>query len=142
MKRTDYKTKSRQAILYYLQEYKKSTEKYITAREIVEHFNENNQNISTATVYRVLEKFEKEGIIKKFELEGENSACFEYVGDIALCSHHYHLKCDECGKIIHFHCDEMSDVTNHLNKHHGFFIDTSKTIFYGKCEKCNGNKRL
>ncbi len=137
MKSMEYKTKPRQAILAYMKEYKKETDKYITPKEIIAHFQKTEKKISTATVYRVLDNLEKRGIIKKYDLEGMNSACFEYLGDISHCDHHYHLKCDSCGKIVHFHCDEMKAVSEHLNEHHGFTIDTPKTMFYGVCSCCS-----
>ncbi len=136
MKRNHYKTKNRDAILKFLKDYKAQTHRYITAKEVAKHFAE-GEKISQATVYRVLDKFAKEGILNKYELEGENSAGFEYVGEHSDCSHHYHLKCNSCGKIVHFDCESMKGVEEHLNNHHGFKIDALKTIFYGTCKDCN-----
>ncbi len=134
MRSADYNTRQKAAILEYL---KTSYHGHTTARDIVSYFKDQNINIGQATIYRALEKLERDGVIKRYVLDGLSSACFEYIGDHSCDGEHYHLKCDECGKLIHFHCDSMKVIHDHMMDHHGFQIDTPKTIFYGKWKECN-----
>jgi Fur family ferric uptake transcriptional regulator len=46
------------------------------------------------------------------------------------------LKCNVCGRLIHVECSELSKISLHIEEHHGFVLDPSKTVFYGICENC------
>ena len=42
-----------------------------------------------------------------------------------------------CGKLIHMHCDELNEIKEHLFSHHGFNINSMRTVFYGVCKDCS-----
>ncbi len=127
-----YNTKQREKILNYM---KKNQDSNITAEEILKHFNLINENIGKATVYRFLNDLVKQGIIKKYMVEGRNCSCYQYIEE-KNCIEHFHLKCEKCNKIIHLECNEFKEVQNHITKQHGFELDSIKTIFYGICQEC------
>ena len=58
---------------------------------------------------------------------------YKYKND--KCDEHYHVKCKECGKLIHFECDDFKKVCEHILQEHKFYVDT-KSIIYGICEDC------
>jgi Na/Pi-cotransporter len=95
------------------------------------------ENIGTTTVYRQLERLVDEGCVKKYFMDGSSAAYFEYV-DHADCGHEacFHCKCSKCGKLIHLHCHEMEAIQTHIFAHHGFQLDSVKTVLYGVCESC------
>lgn len=132
MKR-EYSTKQRSVILDFL----KSTSTHVTASDILRYLREKNINISTATVYRTLDKLEGEGILKKMNLGDGLSACYQYTKD-GECSQHFHLKCIECGELIHLSCEFLSEMEKHIFSEHSFTISAGKTVIYGKCAKCTG----
>ena len=130
-----YKTKQRDILVNYLRE----ASGHITASDVCEYFKEHGSPIGQSTVYRQLESLVDEGIINKYIIDAGSPACFEYVGE-----HHgegdkvcYHCKCEKCGKLIHLHCDEISELQEHLFKEHKFKLDPKRTVFYGYCEECN-----
>ncbi len=130
-----YKTKQREIMMEYL---KARPGTQITAFEVCEHFKSNCQNIGQATVYRQLERLVDEGIVGKYIIDGTSPACFEYMGedvhkDAEVC---FHCKCEKCGKLIHMHCEELEGIGEHLYEHHGFVLNTLRTVFYGVCEDC------
>ena len=128
-----YRTKQSEQLLSYLA---KNPKKHFTAADICERFRNGGEKIGTTTVYRQLERLVNEGQVKKYQFEEGMSACFEYVGgdtDEVSC---YHLKCENCGALIHLECREITLFENHITEHHGFLIDPRRTIFYGLCEKC------
>ena len=92
-----YKTKQRQIILDYLAHVHRQ---HITAAEICEHFRKCKIQISPATVYRHLEKFISDGIVRKYYMDGIPGACFQYIGICEDCESHIHFKCVECGCLI------------------------------------------
>lgn len=135
MEKAQYKTKQREELLEYL---KSVSGSHITVSDICEHFSSHNKKIGMTTVYRQLEKMVSEGLVKKYLLDTNSSACFEYI-DVEKSCHEvacYHLICIKCGKLFHLHCDELADTESHISKHHGFQIDMNRTIFYGQCEDC------
>ena len=54
-------------------------------------------------------------------------------GDPAVC---YHMKCEECGSLIHLECDAITELEDHIWKDHRFRVDPGRTVFYGLCEEC------
>lgn len=132
MKR-EYSTKQRGVILELL----KSTSTHVTASDILNRLKEKNINISTATVYRTLDKLEGEGVLKKMSLGDGLGACYQYTKD-SECSQHFHLKCIECGELIHLSCEFLSEMEKHIFSEHSFTISAGKTVIYGKCAKCTG----
>jgi len=88
---------------------KKNTEKQQQILSVLEkshealsaaQIHETLPHLDLATVYRTLDKFSEEGMIKKLILNGKK-ALYEHTED----SHH-HAVCNDCDSIIHFHIDE------------------------------------
>ncbi len=104
------------------------------ASDVLGFLAQNNTKIGIATIYRNLESLEKEGKIKKFIDVGGRQACWQY--NSGHCGQHYHLKCFDCGKVIHLECGLVENLENHIGKEHGFAMDREKTIFYGRCNLC------
>lgn len=48
----------------------------------------------------------------------------------------YHCKCEKCGKLIHLQCNEVESLKQHMMEHHGFEMDSLRTVFYGICSEC------
>lgn len=137
-RKAQYKTKQRDELLTFLESV---TGQHITAAEICDHFKTNEKSVSMTTIYRHLEKMVSEGLVKKYVIDSNCPACFEYVG---LQDEHegescYHCKCEACGKLIHLHCDEMQSMEMHISDHHGFVLNPIRTVFYGLCESCSKN---
>ena len=135
-----YKTKQREELESYL---KTIPEKHFTVQDICAHFREEGRNIGTTTVYRQLESLVDEGIVNKYNIDANSPACFEYVAggehdSDGIC---FHAKCEECGKLIHLHCEEILKIRDHLSEDHGFVLDPKRTVFYGLCEECGKEER-
>lgn len=130
--RTAYRTRAREELLSYL---KTAPGQHFTAAEIRRHFAEQGNPIGTATIYRHLERFVREGSVLRYVVGPGDCACYAYAED-QQCVSHYHLKCEVCGKLIHLDCDELREIRTHLLEHHGFAWDSGKTVFYGICAQC------
>ena len=131
--RAGYRTRQQEELLRYL---KAAPGRHHTAAEIHAHFAAAGQPIGTATIYRQLERFTDEGIVRKYVLETGESACYEYVEQADHCTAHFHCKCEQCGRLIHLDCDELREIRTHLLEHHGFAWNAGKTVFYGLCDQC------
>ena len=137
MLKKDYRTKQQEMLLKYV---KNGQKQHITAKEIEEHLSKTGEKVGIATIYRYLDKMVTQGIMKKYYLDGITAACYEYVPETKHCHEHFHLKCEKCGKLVHFNCEEISHMQDHLAKEHGFAVNSLKTVFYGLCDECNKKK--
>lgn len=131
--RGEYSTKQRSAVLDFLKE----NNAHVTASDIVFHLKELGVNVSTATVYRTLEKLEGEGVVRKMFIDQGHSACYQYV-DEGACAEHFHLKCIKCGRLIHLSCDFLREMESHIFDDHGFTVSSGRTVIYGICDVCGG----
>ena len=81
-------------------------------------------------------------VISGLSREGENQLfTTKYVDEEKGCHEHYHLKCIECGKLIHVDCTHIDEIQSHIEKHHNFSVDKSRIVLYGTCSDCMGVKK-
>lgn len=133
-----YRTKQQTAILNYMQSVDGG---YVSVSQIAQHFKENNEAVGMTTIYRHLEKFQKEGLVQKIVLDGNSGACYQYTGKTDKdkgCQ--FLLKCEDCGGITNMGCNHMNDLYTHVLEEHHFNVNPHRTMFYGTCEKCLYNK--
>lgn len=128
-----YKTKQRDLILKYFRE---NYATHVTAEDVVGHLKKEGTSVGKSTVYRYLEKLVEQGTVRRYFIEEGQGACYQYAGENEQCHHHFHLKCIECGSLLHIECDYLVEAEFHILKHHDFEIDNTKTVLYGRCEKC------
>ena len=133
--RSKYRTKQREILLGY---FEAVPGVHVTAGDICEYFKAHGAPIGQSTIYRNLESLVDEGVIKKYVIDGNSPACFEYVQpdgheDTEIC---FHCKCEKCGRLIHLDCDELNEMQSHLKAEHRFALDPVRTVFYGLCEQC------
>lgn len=129
-----YHTKQQQAILSYMEDNKDT---YMTVSQIAKHLKEQGHPVGTTTIYRHLDKFQKEGIVQKIVLDGNSGACYQYIADGSsgnTCQ--FLLKCESCGEIINMGCSHMQDLYSHVLEEHNFNVNPYRTMFYGTCGKC------
>lgn len=132
----EYKTKQREMILQYMI---KNKDIHVTADMLLKYFEYHGTPLGKATVYRNLDKLVKENIVRKYTVEDGTGACYQYGSAGGQCTEHYHFKCSVCGKLYHVQCDFINEISRHIYDQHKFVIDSSKTVFYGTCEKCLDN---
>jgi Fur family ferric uptake transcriptional regulator len=126
----NYNTKQRQAIeeAVFL-----SKDGHFTCEDILKKLKINGKNAGLTTIYRHLDKMVKEGKVRKHNLGAGESACYQVVDN---CCRHFHLKCINCGKLVHLSCKSLDNISDHVLKQHEFFIDPAQTVFYGTCKEC------
>ena len=111
----------------------KSEMHHMSAEDIYKALIEQGEDVGLATVYRVLTQFEQAGIVERHNFEN-NLSVFE----IAKDEHHDHLVCDQCGKIIEFHNEEIENLQEKVAKEFGFSLAGHSLVLYGICDdkKC------
>ncbi|RXJ00424.1 transcriptional repressor [Anaerobacillus alkaliphilus] len=119
-------TPQRHAILEYL--YNAHT--HPTADEIYKALEGKFPNMSVATVYNNLRVFKDVGLVKELTY-GDSSSRFD-----CITSDHYHVICENCGKIVDFHypgLDEVETLAEHVT---GFKVKSHRMEIYGVCPEC------
>lgn len=119
--------------------FEKNKGKHMTAENVVFELTKQDFKVSQATVYRNLAELVKEGVLRKYISENTKGACYQYVDNANKCIQHYHLICDECGKIIHFEGSEFEQLKYKVLSENKFELNLQKIVLYGKCEKCKEN---
>lgn len=129
----EYKTKQKEAVMQCIIA---AEGEHITADEIIRRLSFQRTPVGKATVYRCLQTLCADGVIRKYVAEGE-PACYQYACEHRRCEK-LHLKCDGCGELLHADSASMYEAAKKLMSAHGFAVDESKTVIYGKCRKCRG----
>ncbi len=132
-----YRTRQRELILEYLQN---SQGHHLCPEEILEYLKDKGSPVGRSTVYRFLERLVEQGKVRKYYLGEGQGACYQYAQG-QDCQEHFHLKCVECGSLIHVQCDYLNQISRHVLEHHGFTIDHTKTVLYGLCAQCAAGKK-
>lgn len=125
-----YSTKQQKAVLDCLAA---CAERSMSALELVDALHARGETVGIATVYRQLERLERQGSIHKVVTDG--GAYYQYCthGAAAGCCL---LKCEGCGRIVHVDCGRLAPLYEHLGREHHFDIDPRRTMFYGLCRAC------
>lgn len=129
-----YNTSQKEKLIEFLINNK---EKHTNVQEIGAYLRSEGTPLGTATIYRQLDSLVDSGIVRKFVIDGKTGACYQYIENKEECHEHFHLKCLSCGKLIHLECSQLMEISRHIAVNHGFEIDNSQTVFYGRCSECS-----
>jgi Fur family transcriptional regulator, ferric uptake regulator len=85
-----------------------------------------------ATLYRILEAFERKGMVKKIEFK-KGYAFYE----IADQAHHHHVICTSCNRMEDIHLPhELEDQGRQIEKQTKFKVQDHTVEFFGLCPDC------
>lgn len=132
-KRQGYRTRQRDLILLCL---KQSGSNHISADIIMEFMKERGESVGLTTIYRNLERLVNEGELIKYDAPDGKRACYQYAGCDRSHDRHYHLVCNDCGRLSHLCCESLDGLFSHMKEEHRFEPDISKTVLYGRCGVC------
>ena len=87
-----YKTKQQSAILDCL---KLQEKEFLTGKYVKMCFKETSCSVGLTTIYRHLDKMEKDGIVARINVEKQQGACYQYVeeGKNQDC---FYIECEVC----------------------------------------------
>lgn len=128
-----YDTDSRRAVADFLRDH--ADEQY-TAEDVAAALRD---KAGKSTVYRLLSRLCEEGEIRRLAKEGERASVYQAIPD-ARCLGHLHMKCVECGHLVHLDESESRRIAA-IADARAFTLDTKRTMIYGLCEKCAGGAK-
>ena len=127
-KRDQYHTKQKDKVICVI----KKRHSEFTIKEIYESL---HQEVGLTTVYRIIDKLVKDGIVNQ-SIGKDNITYYQYLEECRE-ENHFYLKCEVCGTLIHVDCDCIKDLSEHIIKNHHFKLAKSKIIINGICDECN-----
>ena len=128
-----YQTKPRRQLLNFLAE---QPDRSFTAEELAQALSERHgaDAPGKSTVYRLVAKLVQEEQLKRFEPEGSHRSFYQIIG----CEghDHLHLKCTDCGRLIHMKESASEHLLLDILRANGFSVDEHKTVIFGRCNEC------
>ncbi|WP_423241360.1 peroxide-responsive transcriptional repressor PerR [Oceanobacillus zhaokaii] len=119
-------TPQRHAVLEYLL----TSMVHPTADEIYKALESKFPNMSVATVYNNLRVLREVGLVRELTY-GDASSRFD-----CNTTEHYHIICNECGKIVDFQYPSLQEVESLAEQVTGFNVSHHRLEIYGTCEDC------
>ena len=116
------KTAPRLGILRVLETH---ADQHLGADDIYRLLTEGGEDISLATVYRVLTQFEAAGLVVRHNFEGDHS-----VFELETGRHHDHMVCVETGRVVEFMNDDIERLQREIAADHGFeLVEHNLTLY-------------
>ncbi|NMA06573.1 MAG: transcriptional repressor [Ruminococcaceae bacterium] len=125
-----YMTKQRRLLMDFFEDH---PDRLFSAVEIAENLS--RANISISAVYRNLNAFLEKGLIDCVTKDGVREKYYRFLLS-EECRSSIHLTCTCCNRSFHLDADKTDSIVRGALKNSGFSIDTSKSVLYGRCEKC------
>ena len=130
-----YKTPGRQRLLEFLENH---PDRQFTADELCDELDsvtDGENKTRKSTLYRHLSELCEDGTVRKYRSDTQSAYVYQYVGR-GDCARHFHLKCVTCGDLVHLECTVSEELLSHISAHHGFEVDSGRSILYGLCRAC------
>ena len=109
-----------------------STHDHFSADEMAEWTRKTDSRPSRATVYRTLRLLVEGGFLSAVD-RGRSGVLYEH---ILGHSHHDHMVCLSCGRIIEFRCQEIEDLQEREAAKHHFRLEHHTLLLEGSCTVC------
>ncbi len=106
----------------------KCGDQHVSAEDVYKILIQQGEEISLATIYRVLTQFETAQLVIRHNFEG-GFAVFE----LNRGEHHDHILCVVCGKVVEFTDEVIERRQLEIAKEMGFEIEDHSLVIYGRC---------
>lgn len=105
--------------------------RHMSAEEVYKAMLESGEEISLATVYRVLTQFEQAGLVTRHHFEGGHS-----VFELDQGVHHDHILCVKCGRVDEFMDSVIEDRQRKIAAEKGYDMTDHSLYIFGICSRC------
>jgi Fur family transcriptional regulator, ferric uptake regulator len=105
--------------------------RHLSAEDVYKELLGSGDDISLATVYRVLTQFEGAGLVCRRHFETGQS-----VFELNRGNHHDHLVCIRCNRVVEFADPLIEAQQSAIAAAHGFQIQDHSLVIYGVCGDC------
>ena len=109
---------------------------HVSIDELLAQVRQKDARIGYATVYRTLKMLAECGIAHERHFD-DGFARYELASSE---SHHDHLICTSCGRIVEFEEPKIEDLQLEVADSHGFVVTHHRHELYGLCEACHATR--
>ena len=88
-----------------------------------------------STVYRLIQQMTEDGIVKRTAKEHSRKFVYQIAGS-EHCAFHLHMKCTDCGRILHMDDDDTLQLMAQVFEKNRFSVDKKQTVLVGRCCEC------
>ena len=104
---------------------------HMSAEAVYQTLVDQGEEVSLATVYRVLTQFETAGLVQRHYFEGGH-----FVFELDQGEHHDHLVCVQCGVVEEFVDNTIEKRQAEIAKQASFQMTDHNLTIYGICRQC------
>jgi len=105
--------------------------RHVSAEDVYKALLESGEDLSLATVYRVLTQFEQAGLVTRHHFEGGHS-----VFELNQGEHHDHILCVKCGRVDEFVDSVIEERQKDIAKEKGYEMTDHSLYIFGICKSC------
>mgnify|MGYP001216855334 CR=1 FL=1 len=105
---------------------------HISAEDLHDYIRKLGKNIGLATIYRTLNLLKEAQVVNQKQFS-DGRAVYEVDPP---GSHHDHLVCLKCNKVVEFQNDEIERLQEEVAKENGFVLASHSLDLFGYCEQC------
>lgn len=113
-----------------LQLLEESGDRHMSAEDVYRKMLETGDDVSIATVYRVLTQFESAGLITRHNFDSGPA-----VYEIDRGDHHDHMVNVDTGQVVEFHSDQIEALQKQIVEKHGYQLVGHNLVLYVKAKK-------
>lgn len=106
----------------------------MTVRDICARLASSGANVGETTVYRTLEKMAAEGDVRRYD--PGKARRFTALPTTAAATGMYTFAACAAARWSHLDCGFIRRMEAHIEKEHGFTLDSGRTVLYGLCGRC------
>lgn len=106
---------------------------HMTIEDLLAEVRTRDKGIGYATVYRTLKLLAECGVASERRF-GDGLSRYELADEAT--THHDHLICVSCGKIIEFEEPRIEELQEEIASRYGFEVASHKHEMYGTCSDC------
>lgn len=110
---------------------------HMTIEDLLTEVRTRDKGIGYATVYRTLKLLAECGVASERHF-GDGLSRYELSDDAT--THHDHLICVSCGKIVEFEEPQIEELQEKIASRYGFVVTSHKHEMYGVCAACVASK--
>jgi len=105
--------------------------RHVSAEDVYKTLLDSGEDLSLATVYRVLTQFEQAGLVNRHHFEGGHS-----VFELNEGGHHDHILCVKCGRVDEFVDTVIEDRQKKIADEKGYDMTDHSLYIFGICSSC------
>ncbi|MDD9950880.1 MAG: transcriptional repressor [Zetaproteobacteria bacterium] len=105
---------------------------HVDAEQLFERLRKMGYYFGLATVYRTLNLLKDANLVDQLAFSDGRSVFEVNTPD----SHHDHLICTHCRKVVEFENEEIEKLQLKVAQHYGFSLESHRLDLFGRCPDC------